>query len=126
MRLHRAFALDGYELAFGLFLFISPWLFAYASEQARIDIWGTGGLIATISMAAIVTFSNWEQWLNLALGIWLVISPWALGFMHTKAMHVSILVGAMVAFMAALELWLAHFEPDYGSERAKQIMGSKS
>jgi hypothetical protein len=40
--------------------------------------------------------------------------------MHTKAMHVCILLGAMVAFVAALELWLVHFEPDYSTESQGQ------
>jgi hypothetical protein len=30
-------------------------------------------------------------------------------------MHVSIGLGAMVAFIAALELWLVNFEPQFGS-----------
>ena len=124
-RLRRVSALDVYEIVFGLFLLVSPWLFAYVSEKARIDIWASGAAIAAISIAAIVVFSNWEEWLNLLLGVWLIISPWLLGFMHTKAMHVSILIGAMVAFVAALELWLVHYEPDYGSERPQQITGSE-
>jgi hypothetical protein len=28
-------------------------------------------------------------------------------------MHVTILIGVLVAFFAALELWLVHFEPNY-------------
>ena len=125
MRLRRASALDVYEVAFGLFLFVSPWLFAYVSEKARIDIWASGAAIAAIAVAAIVAFSDWEEWLNLALGVWLMVSPWLLGFMHTKAMHVSILLGAMVAFVAALELWLVHYDHGYDSEEPKQVTGSK-
>jgi len=45
----------------------------------------------------------------------LIASPWVLGFAHTRAMHVSIGLGAMVAFIAALELWLVSYEPQYGS-----------
>ena len=45
---------------------------------------------------------------NLLLGIWLIASPWALGFAHTRAMHFSIGVGVTVAFLAALELWLVY------------------
>jgi hypothetical protein len=110
----RESALDVYTGSFGLFLFVSPWLFAYASEAARIDLWASGAAVVAISIAAIVAFSDWEEWLNLMLGLWLMISPWALGFMHTKAMHVSIGLGAMVAFVAALELWLVKYEPRYG------------
>jgi hypothetical protein len=87
----------------------------------RIEIWVSGAAIAAIAIAAIVAFSDWEEWLNLLLGIWLVISPWVLGFVHTKAMHVSILIGVMVAFIAGLELWLRHYEPNYGSERAEHV-----
>jgi hypothetical protein len=96
-------------------LFASPWLFAFTSEHARIDIWATSVLIAATSIVAIVTFSNWEEWLNLLLGFWLVVSPWALGFAHTKAMHISIGAGIVVTFMAALELWLMNYDQHQSS-----------
>jgi hypothetical protein len=116
MRRHHTPALDFYEIAFGLFLFVSPWLFAYASEKARIEVWASGAVIAVISIAAIMAFSDWEEWINVLLGLWLIASPWVLGFVHTRAMHVCILIGILVASFAALELWLVHYEPDYGSE----------
>jgi SPW repeat len=115
MKWRRQSALDFYTAAFGLFLFVSPWLFAYADKNARLDLWASGAAIAAISVAAIVAFSNWEEWLNLLLGFWLIASPWVLGFVHTRAMHVSIALGVLVAFMAALELWLVNFEPQYDS-----------
>jgi hypothetical protein len=55
-------------------------------------------------LAAMVAFSDWEEWANLLLGIWLVASPSLLGFAHTNAMHFSTGVGAAVPFLAALEL----------------------
>jgi hypothetical protein len=115
MRWRRESALDFYSAAFGLFLFVSPWLFAYANKNARLDLWASGAAIAAISIAAIIAFSNWEEWLNLLLGLWLTASPWVLGFAHTRAAHVSIGFGVMVAFIAALELWLVNFGPQYGS-----------
>ena len=116
MTFRRISALDCYAAAFGLFLFASPWLFAYVSEMVRIEIWAAGAAIVAVAIAAIVAFSDWEEWLNLVLGVWLVISPWVLGFEHTRAMHVSTMIGAMVAFIAALELWLVHYEPNYGAQ----------
>jgi hypothetical protein len=109
-RWRRETILDLYSLMVGLFLFASPWLFAFTSENARIDIWATSALIAATSIIAIVMFSNWEEWLNLLLGLWLVVSPWTLGFTHTTAMHVSIGAGIVVTFMAALELWLVNYD----------------
>jgi SPW repeat len=113
MSWRRESAIDVYNLAFGTFLFVSPWLFAYPGEAVRFDVWISGALIAAMSIAAMVAFSNWEEWFNLALGFWLISSPWLLGFAHTRAMHVCIGIGATVAFMATLELWLLQYDPDY-------------
>ena len=117
MKLRRESALNFYTVTFGLFLFVSPWLFAYVNEGARIDLWACGAAIAALSVAAIIAFSDWEEWLNLLFGFWLIVSPWVLGFTHTRAMHVSIALGVMVAFIALLELWVVNYEPGYGSER---------
>jgi hypothetical protein len=110
MKWRRESALDLYTVTFGLVLLLSPWLFAYANEGARLDLWASGAAVTAISVAAIVAFSDWEEWFNLLVGIWLVASPWLLGFAHTRPMHICIGLGATVAFMAALELWLVKFE----------------
>lgn len=100
--------LDLYNLLLAIVLFASSWLFIRGSGNATVqdDLWATSLAIAMISLASIVAYANWEEWANLLLGIWLIVSPWALGFAHTRAMHFSIGVGAAVAFLAALELWL--------------------
>ena len=104
----RESVLDLYNLLLAMFLLISPWLFARANGTAAADLRASGAAIAILSLAAMVAFSNWEEWTNLLLGIWLIVSPWVLGFPHTRAMHFSIMVGAAVAFFAALELWLVY------------------
>lgn len=102
----REAVLDIYNCILASFLFVSPWLFRYASFDARIDIWVSAALIALVSFASLVAFSGWQEWFNLLLGIWLVASPWVLGFAHTRAMHFGIGIGSAVAFLAALELFL--------------------
>jgi hypothetical protein len=114
----RESILDLYNLVFGLFLFLSPWLFAYVRRTASIDIWISGALIVLFSIAAIIAFSQWDEWINLALGIWLIASPWVLGFTHTKAMHVSIAAGVAVAYLALLELWLVNYEEPHSPDSA--------
>jgi SPW repeat len=105
----RVSVLDVYNLVLAVFLFVSPWLFAYANSAARLDLWASSALIAIVSAAAIAAYAEWEEWLNLALGVWLISAPWILGYAHTRAMHVSIGAGAIVAYLAALRLWLAHY-----------------
>jgi hypothetical protein len=104
----RESPLDLYNLLLAMFLLISPWLFARANGTAAIDLRLSGAAVAVISLAAMFAFSNWEEWVNLLLGVWLIVSPWVLGFTHTRAMHFSIAVGAAVAFLAALELFLVY------------------
>src|SRR3974390_3033946 len=90
VRWRRESMLDLYKLLLGIFLFASPWLFAFARPPARIDAWLSSAIIALMSLAAIVLFREWEQWIVLLGGLWLIASPWLLGFPHTTAMHVII------------------------------------
>jgi SPW repeat-containing protein len=98
--------LDLYNLLLAAVLFGSPWFFAHASRAAELDLRLSAAAIIILSLAAMIAFSAWEEWLNLALGLWLAISPWLLGFTHTPAMHFAIGIGLAIAFLASLELWL--------------------
>ncbi|HEX2654539.1 MAG TPA: SPW repeat protein [Xanthobacteraceae bacterium] len=99
--------LDLYNIALAVFLFASPWLFAFPDEGSRFNAWVGGGIIIAMSAAAILAFAEWEEWISFGLGLWLVASPWVLGFGQRPA-HVIIAVGAIVAFLAALKLFLMH------------------
>jgi hypothetical protein len=105
--------LNIYNLLLGAFLFVSPWLFAFAHGAAGIDAQLAGAAIAVVSIGALLVFAEWEEWIVIATGIWLVLSPFALRFEHTTAMHITIGVGLALCYLAALDLWLIH----YGSER---------
>lgn len=104
----RKTPLDLYMLAIGLFLLISPWLYAFAQEPARVNNWLIGAALVVASAAALLVFGRWQEWLVVALGLWLLAAPWALGYAHTAAMHVSIFAGLVVTYLALLELWLIH------------------
>ena len=110
-RWRRESALDVYQLILGLFLVLSPWLFVYAQSISKVDAWVTGLAVVLISIVAILAFSEWEEWLNLALGLWLMLAPWVLGFAHTAA-HVSIGVGIAITYIALLDIWCIHYPID--------------
>lgn len=98
--------LDIYNLVLALVLFAAPWFLSLTKTATEMDLWISGAAIAVISLGAIAAFTRWDEWVNLFLGLWLIASPWLLGFTHTRAMHVSIGIGVVVAFMAGLELML--------------------
>jgi SPW repeat len=109
MRRHREAILDVYKLALGVHLFASPWLLAFRDGAAAENAWAAGALIVGLSFASIFAFFDWEEWLTFLLGGWLVIAPWLLHFRHPSATHISVGVGIIVFYLAALELWLVHY-----------------
>jgi hypothetical protein len=104
--------LDLYNLGLGALLFVSPWLFAFAHGTAGTDAWVGGAAIAALSLAALMVYAEWEEWITLGAGLWMILSPFVLGFTHTTAMHVIIGIGVVVTFLAALDLWLVHYGED--------------
>ena len=104
--------LDVYNLLLGALLFVSPWLFAFAHGTAGADAWLGGAVIAAVSLAALMVYTEWEEWIALTAGLWMMLSPFVLGFPHTTAMHVIIGIGFVVSFLAALDLWLIHYGED--------------
>ncbi|HZP78799.1 MAG TPA: SPW repeat protein [Pseudolabrys sp.] len=107
----REAILDIYKMVLGAFLFVSPWLFAFAHGVVAADAWFSSAIIVIVSLATLVGFAEWEEWLAFLLGVWLVVSPWVLGFQHTSAMVVNLSIGIIVMYLAALELWVIHFLP---------------
>jgi hypothetical protein len=55
---------------------------------------------------------EWEEWIGLAIGLWAMVSPWLLGFADLRpAMWTHIIIGLLVAALAAIELWKTHGTP---------------
>jgi hypothetical protein len=65
-----------------------------------------------VALSAMVAFTQWEEWINLALGIWAAIAPWALAFSGgAAATGVHVAIGLAVAVLAAARLWFMHRTP---------------
>jgi hypothetical protein len=98
---------DWVNLVLGALLAISPWALGYAENQAAM--WGAlvvGVAIALISVIDLGKPAAWEEWVNLVLGLWLIISPFALGFSTVAAAAWSAIVaGVLVAIFAAWALY---------------------
>jgi len=105
----KVWPLDLYKLALALFLFLSPWWFAFAYSAARIEAWCIGLSLMVLSVAAMITFVVWEEWLALALGLWLIAAPW-LFHLQPTATKIHIGVGLLVTYLAGLELWLVRYD----------------
>ena len=82
---------DPLNLILGIWMVVSPWarqyqtdmhltLNAMKSNAATSNAVILGILIAAAALIALFRVMAWEEWVNVVLGMWLVISPWALGF----------------------------------------------
>ena len=102
---------DTANLVLGLWLAVSPWALSYAA--AATPAWNAhivGVIIAVASIAALSTFQVWEEWVNAALGVWLIVSPFIVGFGNlTTAVWNQLIVGIVVLVLAA---WAASTETD--------------
>lgn len=105
--------LDVASLVVGVALALTPWIFGFATETAAAwNAWVVGAAIALVAIGALVAFAEWEEWINLILGIWAIASPWALGFTAVStALYAHVVAGLIVAVLAGLELWFARKRP---------------
>lgn len=108
---HRRW-LDWGQLAAGALLALSPWMLGFSAIPAAA--WGAlavAAICAALALAALFWRRHpAEDIAALALGLWLLCAPWALGFAGISAAAVWChgLLGALIAALAALRLWLDH------------------
>ncbi len=72
---------DWLTLIIGVWLFFSVWLLGFSG--IAFAMWNAlvfGVLIAAAALLAITRFQWWEEWVDMAIGAWLIVSPWVLGF----------------------------------------------
>jgi hypothetical protein len=101
---------DVANLILGVILFFSPWIFKFDAGRPSENAYIAGIVIAVLAIAALSAFAVWEEWLNLIVGLWTLVSPWVLGFVG-KAMTVTAIIGVIVAILAAIELWMLSQNP---------------
>jgi SPW repeat-containing protein len=99
---------DVVNLLLGMILFFSPWLFDLSTGVQWQIASIVGIVIAVLSIAALAAYAVWEEWLNVIAGLALIASPWLLGFQTSDAMTINVVIGIIVAALAAFEMWLAH------------------
>jgi hypothetical protein len=103
---------DVANLILGAILFFSPWIFGFDGGKVSQNATIAGIVIAILAIAALAAFAIWEEWLNLIVGLWVLVSPWVLGFHGaTTAMTVHVVIGLAVAILAAVELWMISQHP---------------
>src|SRR5512146_162641 len=96
----------------GVWLILSPWALGFQSDlnpMANAVI--VGLLLIAAALGAIFVPRAWEEWTETALGAWLVVSPWVLGFSALRTPMVSAVASGVVVMVLAL--WVLATDKDY-------------
>jgi hypothetical protein len=96
---------DWGNLVVGAWLFISPWVMQYPTDMPNVanNVHLLGAAIFIFGAIAVLVPQVWEEGINIVLGLWMIISPWALQYqMHKDVTSNAIIVGILVV---ALALW---------------------
>jgi hypothetical protein len=104
---------DPVNALLGAWIVLSPWVVGYADERtAMANALVSGALLVAAAIGAVVVPKAWEEWVEVAIGVWLMASPWALGFAgHMAAMQNALFCGLAVTVLA---LWVLGTDDEYG------------
>jgi len=97
---------DWCNLLLGIWLCLSPWALQFSGNREATENAVAVGFL--IIVAEVFTFSMLrvvEEWINIVLGIWLLVSVWALEI-TTSAAKVNLVVsGLLICLLALYEIW---------------------
>jgi len=96
---------DWANWVFGIWLCLSPWALQFDLEPVPTrNAVIVGFLIILAEVVTLSVFRAWEEWINVILGAWLVISPWVLGVASTAATVNFVIIGVLVVALALYEM----------------------
>ena len=109
---------DWITLIVGILLVIAPFVLTIPAPEGTSTLPMTSNFVLSgaaavlLALAALLAFRQWEEWLDVALGLWLIASPWVLGFTYSQtAVWAAIVGGAVIAAMGA---WATYDERSAG------------
>ena len=102
---------DAANAVIGVGLVVSPWAAGYSAETApTANAVIVGALLVASALGAMLAPRAWEEWTEALLGLWLVVSPWLLGFAGAEMARVAVVAGLATLVFA---LWTLLTDKDY-------------
>jgi len=95
---------DAVNAVLGAWLVLSPWAIGFGADTvAMANAVILGLALVAVSVGAIYAPAAWEKWTEAAIGVWMIVSPWLLGYADQR-MPLRTAVATGVAIVA-LALW---------------------
>jgi hypothetical protein len=104
--IHRTWE-DWAGIVLGVLIGLSPWLAGMQDLQAAsLNAAAVGLLVLVLSAFELVDLHRSEEVGEIALGLWLIASPFVFGYADGGALMIwHVALGALVVVLAAVELW---------------------
>jgi len=99
----QAITASGLNVLAGIWLIISPYILGFAGTPGATNAITIGIIVGILALIRVMTPENtrWLSWVNMVFGVWLLISPFAMGFMGTADLWNAIILGILVITFAA-------------------------
>ena len=101
---------DWATLVLGLWSAASPWVLQLSDAAAMENLVAVGFLVIIGEIYTFYTPRIWEEWINIVLGAWLVVSSWMLGISDPRAIIDAIIVGLLLMAVGCYEMWQERME----------------
>ncbi len=109
---------SGANAALGIWLIASPWVFDYSGRAPVLNSVLVGALIAMLAALRLASLreSAGVSGINLLLGFWTIVSPYASGYFANKgAVGNNIMVGVLVMTLAVWSMRATETEAEHRS-----------
>jgi len=94
---------DWATLVIGIWLFASPWILKVDNSAAGENFLLVGALVIIFELVTFYTLRVWEEWINIVLGSWLIVSSLTMsGF---AAVVNAVVCGALLLAVSLYEMW---------------------
>lgn len=92
---------SGLNVIAGIWLFIATWALNSQMGVSRNMDWIFGIVVFVLALVRLGARSQggWASWLNVLVGIWLIIAPFACGYQSGAQEWNSVIVGIIVAIL---------------------------
>jgi hypothetical protein len=98
---------DWANVLLGCWLAVSPWQMEYAlNHAARGNSCGVGAVLVVFNLISVCRIvDEGQEIVNILLGIWLILSPYALDFAMEKKPTINVMaVGALIVVLAGWQI----------------------
>ena len=111
---------DWTGVVLGAWLLVSPWVLGFSDNApAATNALVMGTVLILDEMLELGAYEPAVEWIDVAAGVWLLVSPFALGFVTESPAAINTVgVGALTVLLAACALspfdaWAGHWWHDH-------------